>query len=123
MSAMLKRRLAKIEDVLKPKPDERVTVLTEPGQTSTEEEREKYRSELEAAEIAGDRIFIIRLSTPGFRPFEETGRTVFGSDVEAQIAAAAAQPSKNGNSNGLEDVLQGLSGNVIKTVQNPSKFV
>ena len=114
MSTTLKRRLAKIENVLKPKPVQQVAVFVEPGQEATAEERRKYESDLEQAERAGFRVFVVRLVSPPVRPIEEDGRTIFGSEHEALIAALASRTSGNGNGSALDDALQMLSGNVIR---------
>lgn len=119
MTAALRRRLNQIEAEVLPKPETPWVRLIEPDAGASEAEREKYAADLAEARAARANIFIRRLVDPPAHETEEDGTRVFGNEVEMEIAILAAQPSKEGNRNLLEDIFKGRSGAVAGVANWP----
>lgn len=114
----------KIElDAIKPKPERKVTVLLEPGPDAEPAAIADYLEKLARAQHNQDNIMVVRLvpltrySDPGRD--EVPGVRYVNSEWEARLAILAGQHSERGNANRLDDVLKGLSGNVMGAVANP----
>lgn len=118
MSAMMQKRLAKIEEALKPVPEQRIRILIEPAQDDSPEAWAAHRQELEEAKAEADRVFLVTCVAPEFMRRTD-GVELFSTELEAQLAMTAAQRSDRGNQNRLADVLEDLSGNVIKPAKDP----
>ena len=112
MSA-LQRRLAKLEDVLLPKPRPAVCMLSEPASDAPAEAWAEYRRQVDEATARGDFLILLVPMKPTDRPRTEKGVTYCGSEFEAQLAAASMLPSRLGNESLLGDVMRSLPGNVI----------
>jgi hypothetical protein len=110
----LQRRLAKLEDVLLPKPRPAVCMLSEPASDAPAEAWAEYRRQVEEATARGDFLILLVPMKPTDRPRTEKGVTYCGSKFEAQLAAASMHPSSRGNKSLLSDVLEDLRGNVFK---------
>jgi hypothetical protein len=109
----LKRRLARLEDVLLPKPRPSVCMLSEPASNAPAETWAEYRRQVYEAKARGDFLILLVPMKPTDRPRTERGVTYCGSEFEAQLAAALMLPSRRGNESLLGDVMKSLSGNVI----------
>lgn len=119
----LKRQIDRLKvelDALKPKPESKVTVLIEPGPDEDTETIAAYLDKLALAKRGNDRLIVVQFMD-GARLERGTvdGVTYVRNEWEAQMAALADQRSERGNVNRLDDVLKGLSGNVMGAVANP----
>lgn len=119
----LKRQIDRLKvelDALKPKPESKVTVLIEPGPDEDTETIAAYLDKLALAKRGNDRLIVVQFMD-GARLERENvdGVTYVRHEWEAQLLLLAGQHSERGNVNRLDDVLKGLSGNVMGTVANP----
>jgi len=110
----LQRRLARLEDVLLPKPRRRVSMFCEPADDAPAEDWTAYEAQVEEAKARGDFVILLVPMKPTDRPRTEKGVTYCGSEFEAQLAAASMHPSRRGNKSLLSDVLEDLHGNVFE---------
>jgi len=110
----LQRRLARLEDVLLPKPRPTVCLLSEPASDAPAEAWAEYRQQIDEATARGDFLILLVPMKPTDRPRTEKGVTYCGSKFEAQLAAASMHPSRRGNKSLLSDVLEDLHGNVFE---------
>lgn len=120
MSAYLERRISRLEDEVLPKPKPTVTVLTEPGPDDDAETIAAYLNKLAQAKHSLGRVIVVQFMD-GARLERENvdGVTYVRHEWEAQMLLLNGQPSERGNANRLDDVLKGLSGNVMGAVANP----
>ena len=112
MSA-LQRRLARLEDVLLPKPRPSVCMLSEPASDAPAETWAEYRRQVDEAKARGDFVAIVSSVRQADRPHCEKGVTYFASEFEARLVEASRLPSERGNGSLLADVLKDATGNVI----------
>jgi len=119
MSAVLKRRLEKIEAVAMQPPAPKVRMLFEPLEGASEAEREQYARNLAEAKAKGEQVIIISPLKALERKTHEDGCRIVGSEAEAALCAAALQPSTTGRRNALEDMLPQILGRVHGVVENP----
>jgi hypothetical protein len=110
----LQRRLARLEDVLLPKPRPTVCLLSEPASDAPAEAWAEHRQQIDEATARGDFLILLVPMKPTDRPRTEKGVTYCGSKFEAQLAAASMHPSRRGNKSLLSDVLEDLHGNVFE---------
>jgi len=110
----LQRRLARLEDVLLPKPRPSVCMLSEPASDAPAEAWAEYQRQVDEATARGDFLILLVPMKPTDRPRTEKGVTYCGSEFEAQLAAASMLPSRRGNKSLLSDVLEDLHGNVFE---------
>jgi len=115
MSA-LERRLYRLEEVLLPKPQQPVCMLTEPASDAPAEEWAEYRQQVEAAEARGDFVIVVSPVRQGDRPHYDKGVTYYASEFEVRLVEASMLPSARGNDSLLVDVLKDAMGNVIGPV-------
>jgi hypothetical protein len=115
MSA-LERRLARLEEVLLPKPWQPVCMLTEPASDAPAEEWAEYQRQVEAAKARGDFVIVVAPMKPTDRPKNEKGVTYCGMELDALALKASMLPSKLGNKSALDDVMKSLPGNVFSPV-------
>lgn len=110
-------------DALKPKPEPKITVLMEPGHDAEPAVIADYLEKLAQAQHNQDNIMVLRLVplTKESCPARDDvpGVRYVNSEWEARLAILAGQRSERGNVNRLDDVLKGLSGNVLGAVANP----
>lgn len=110
---MIRRRLSKIEAALEQPKPAKVEVLVEPLASDPDEVWKQHQEELARLVISADRVIIVSASAKDRHP--ESGKVSYvETDVEAQMLALSLQPSERGNQDRLADVVQGLSGNVVK---------
>lgn len=106
----LKRRLSKIEAAINPNRAPLPTVLDEPGENATDEERATFAQQLTAAKAARLEILVV-VEGPA------TGRDVDGvryvSDFQAALTVLSRQPSERGKGSALDDVMRSLGGKVL----------
>lgn len=106
----LKRRLAKLEALINPQREPLPTVLQEPGEGATDEERAQFEQELSAARAAGGAVLVVVKKSA-------TGRDGEGiryvTAAHAAIIMLSLQPSTKGKASALDDLLSSLSGNVL----------
>lgn len=118
MSSNMRRQLERLQadlDELKPKPPRPVRLITKPGPEATEAQREAYAEALAWSKAQGGPGVNLIVLTP-MEPIRREivdGVMHVGNEVEAHLAILALQPSESGNATRLDDVLTGLSGNVI----------
>jgi hypothetical protein len=112
----LQRRLARLEDVLLPKPRPLVCMLSEPASDAPVETWAEYRRQVDEAKARGDFLILLVPMKPAERPRTEKGVTYCASEFKAQLAAASRLPSARGNDTLLSDVLKDAMGNVIGPV-------
>lgn len=115
MSA-LERRLARLEDVLLPKPWQPVCMLTEPASDAPAEEWADYQRQVEAAEARGDFVIVVAPMKLCEGRRTERNVTYCASELEAFLLEASRLPSERGNGSLLVDVLKDATGNVIGPV-------
>lgn len=118
MTTTMRRQLERLQlelDAIKPKPPRTIRLVAKPGPDATYAQREAYAEALTwSKKQDGNGVSLIVLT-----PLEPIRREVVGSvmfignEVEAHLTALALQPSEIGNATRLDDVLKGLSGNVI----------
>lgn len=108
-------------DALKPKPESKLTVLIEPAPDADAETIATYLDQLAQARHNQDRTIVVKFMD-GARLERENvaGVTYVRNEWEAQMAVLAGQHSERGNAHRLDDLLKGLSGNVMGAVANPS---
>ena len=116
MSA-LQRRLARLEDVLLPKPRPPVCMLSEPASDAPVETWAEYRRQVYEATARGDFLILLVPMKPTDRPRTEKGVTYCGTELDALALKASMLPSKLGNKSALDDVMKRLSGNVFGPVR------
>lgn len=119
MSAVLQRRLARLEAALKPTPEQGFTVLIEPGFEAPGTEWQAHRQAVDAAWLRGDRIGVVRSPDSVDHDQLEAGVEYFENEFHAYLAVMASQKSQQGRANRLADVLASLSGNVLGVVNDP----
>jgi hypothetical protein len=112
----LERRLARLEDVLLPKPRQPVCMLSEPASDAPAEEWAEYRQQVEAAKARGDFVAVVSPVRHGGRPHYDKGVTYYASDFEARLVEASMLPSERSNDSLLIDVLKDAMGNVVGPV-------
>ena len=115
--AVLQRRLTRLENVLLPKPQRRVSMFCEPADDAPGEDWAAYEAQVDEAKARGDFVILLVPMKQTDRPRSKKGVTYCGSQFEAQLAAASMHPSKLGNKSALDDVLKSLPGNVIGPVR------
>jgi len=116
--SMLERRIAKVEEAVRPVPEQRIRILIEPATDASPEEWAAHHREIETAKAEADRVFLVTSKKPEFWKRSD-GVEMFVSAIEAQLAMLGAQRSQRGNKNRLADVIEDLGGNVIKAVDDP----
>lgn len=118
MSTNMRRQLERLQadlDGLKPKPLRPVRLIARPGPDATEEQRKAYAEALAWSRAQGGPGVNLVILTP----LEPTKREIvnsvmyIGNEVEAHLTVLALQPSESGNATRLDDVMAGLSGNVL----------
>lgn len=118
MSTSMRRQLERLQadlDGLKPKPLRPVRLIARPGPDATEEQRKAYAEALAWSRAQGGPGVNLVVLTP----LEPTRREIvnsvmhIGNEVEAHLTVLALQPSESGNATRLDDVMAGLSGNVL----------
>lgn len=118
MSTSMRRQLERLQadlDGLKPKPLRPVRLIARPGPDATEEQRKAYDEALAWSRAQGGPGVNLVVLTP----LEPTRREIvnsvmhIGNEVEAHLTVLALQPSESGNATRLDDVMAGLSGNVL----------
>ena len=77
MSA-LERRLARLEDVLQPRPRLSICMLSEPARDAPAEEWAEYRRQVDEAEARGDFLILLVPMKPTESPKTEKGVTYCG---------------------------------------------
>ena len=97
MTTALKRRMAKLEDLLLPKPRQPVCMLAEPASDAPVEEWTEYRRQVDEAEARGDFLILLVPMKPAENPRTEKGRTYCGTELDALALKASMLPSKFGN--------------------------
>ncbi len=115
MSA-LERRLARLEDVLLPKPRQPVCMLTEPASAALTEEWADYQRQVEAAKARGDFVIVVAPMKPCEGRRTDKGVTYCASELDASLLQASMLPSARGNDSLLVDVLKDAMGNVVGPV-------
>jgi hypothetical protein len=83
MSA-LQRRLARLEEVLLPKPWQPVCMLTEPASDALTEEWADYQQQVEAAKARGDFVIVVAPLKPCEGRRTDKGVTYCASEFEAR---------------------------------------
>jgi hypothetical protein len=109
----LQRRLARLEEVLLPKPWQPVCMLTEPASDALTEEWADYQQQVEAAKARGDFVAVVSLVRQGDRPHYDKGVTYYASEFEARLVEASMLPSERANDSLLVEVLKDAMGNVV----------
>jgi hypothetical protein len=97
-----------------------VTVLVEPAPTADTETIAAYLEQLARARRDEDQVIVVQFT--GREPRKRgdvDGVEYVRNEWEAPMAVLAGQRSELGNVNRLDDVLKGLSGNVLGAVANP----
>ena len=117
----LERRLARLEDVLLPKPRQPVCMLSEPASDASAEEWAEYRRQVDEATARGDFLILLVPMKPTESPRTENGVTYCGTELDALALKASMLPSKLGNKSALDDVMKSLPGNVFGPVA-PAKL-
>lgn len=112
----LERRLARLEDVLLPKPRPRVCILSEPASAAPAEEPSEYRRQVDEAKVRGDFLILLVPMKPTELPRIEKGVTYCGTELDALALKASMLPGQRGNKSMLGDVMKRLSGNVFGPV-------
>ncbi len=112
----LERRLARLEDVLLPKPRPPVCMLTEPASDASAEQWTEYQRQVEAAKVRGDFVIVVAPMKPceGWRT--DKAVTYCASEFEAQLVKASMLPSERANKGLLDDVFKDAMGNVVDPV-------
>lgn len=119
MSALLHRRMARLEAALKPNPEQVFTVLIEPDTEATDTEWQEHRQAIQAARLRGDRVGIVQSSGSVDHDQSEPGVEYFENEFHAWLAVTASQKSQQGRANRLADVLASTNGNVLGIVDEP----
>lgn len=118
MSTSMRRQLERLQadlDGLKPKPLRPVRLIAGPGPDATEGQQKAYVEALAWSRAQGGPGVNLVVLTP----LEPTRREIvnsvmhIGNEVEAHLTVLALQPSESGNATRLDDVMAGLSGNVL----------
>lgn len=120
--SMLERRLAKIEAAVMPRPEQLrdIRLLAQPDDNDPPEVWESHRAELASIKQSGGMaIVLVPMRLKRGLPVDGKSVRYVGNEAEAQILALSLQPSENGNRSQLDDVLAGISGNVLGTVADP----
>ncbi len=112
----LERRLARLENVLLPKPRLSVCILREPAGDAPAEKWAEYRRQVDEAKARGDFLILLVPMKPTESTRTEKGVTYCGTDLEALALKASMLPSKLGNKSALDDVMKSLSGRVFGPV-------
>ena len=115
MSA-LERRLARLEDVLLPKPRQPVCMLTEPASDALTEEWADYQQQVEAAKARRDFVIVVAPMKPCEGRRTDKGVTYCASEFEARLVEASMLPSERGNDSLLVDVLKDAMGRIVGPV-------
>ncbi len=121
MSTSLLRRLARLEAVLKPTPEQGFTILIEPGFEAPGTEWQAHRQAIDAAWLRGDRVGVVRSPDSVEQDQPEAGIEYFENEFHACLAVLASQKSQHGRANRLADVLASLGGNVYGVVADPDE--
>jgi hypothetical protein len=114
--SVLQRRLARMEDVLLPKPRPPICMLSEPASNAPAETWAEYRRQVDEAKARGDFVIVVVPMKPCEGRRTDKGVTYCASEFEAQLAAASMLPSILGNQSLLSDMVKSLPGNVIGPV-------
>lgn len=109
----LERRVARLEDVLLPKPRPPVCMLTEPASDAPTEQWTEYQCQVDEAKARGDFLILLVPMKATERTRTEKGVTYCGTELDALAVKASMLPSKLGNKSALDDVMKSLSGNVF----------
>ncbi|MBK7463979.1 MAG: hypothetical protein IPJ50_15440 [Betaproteobacteria bacterium] len=120
--SILERRLAKIEAQLQTSSKLMdIRLLGEPSFDATPEQWEKHRLDLIEAEATSDLVILLSPMKPYRQRERPCSAKIKYVDTkeEGQMLALSLQPSELGNKNRLDDVIQGLSGNVLGIVEKP----
>lgn len=107
---MLKRRLAKLEALINPQRSPLPTVLQEPGEGATDEERARFDLELSAAKAAGGAVLVVVERSAARRDGEGVR---YVTAAHAAMITLSLQPSTKGKGDALSDLLSSLRGNVL----------
>jgi len=118
MSTSMRRQLERLQadlDELKPKLPRPIRLIARPGSDATEEQWKAYAEALAWSKAQGGPGVNLIVMTPlePIRREAVDGVMHVSNEVEAHLTVLALQPSESGNATRLDDVLMGLSGNVI----------
>ena len=116
MSTALERRMAKLEEVLLPKPRPPICMFYEPASDAPAEKWAEYRRQVDEAKARGDFLILLVPMKPAESLRTEKGVTYCGTELDALALKASMLPSKLGNKSALDDVMKRLSGNVFGPV-------
>ena len=111
MSATIRRKLAALERAVTPKPERPAVMLFEPGPEATEEDRQRYREQIEAGSVVGALVVVVRQGS--VRREHERGCVFVGSEAEAMILIAANQPGDEPGQTRLGEVFDQLTGVIM----------
>lgn len=121
MSTTLRRRIQQLEklvdQVAKPEKPREVVLLASPGLDAPASEAEQFKADMRAAIARG--AFVIVMAPLGAAPTvaESDQVKVVNHEWEAQVEVLARTPSRRREGmTALNDVMSGLSGNVIGPV-------
>lgn len=118
MTTPMRRKLERLQsdlETIKPKPPRQIRLVAMPRPDADAAEHEAYAQALAwAKEQDGDGVSLIVLTplTPARREVID-GVEFVGDEVEAKLKVLSLQASAQGMKSRLDDVLQGLSGNVL----------
>lgn len=121
MSAILRRRIEKIEGAVMPKPVQRVVILLDPGVEASADDRAAFNQDIDFAIDNGQLVVIVSGKNANTQ-LERGGVEFVESETEAQLIVLARQPSEQGRADKLADVMAGLSGNVMGVSNCKDKY-
>ena len=110
MSAILKRRIERIEEAILPRPGPKIIILVELTAEDSADDRASFNQSIDSAIGNGQRVVIVDGRT---NRDERAGVEYVDSEFEAQLIVLASQPSEAGRENALADVMGELTGQVI----------
>jgi len=111
MSATIRRKLAALERAVTPKPERPAVMLFEPGPEATEEDRQRYREQIEAGSVVGALVVVVRQGS--VRREHERGCVFVGSEAEAMILIAANQPGDEPGQTRLTEIIEKRAGAIV----------
>jgi hypothetical protein len=89
MTTTLKRRMAKLEEALLPKPRQPVCMLSEPASDAPSEQWTEYQRQVDEATARGDFLILLVPMKPTDRPRTEKGVTYCGTELDALALKAS----------------------------------
>ncbi|MCM8599223.1 MAG: hypothetical protein NFW04_11290 [Candidatus Accumulibacter sp.] len=90
MTKTLERRMAKLEEVLLPKPRQTVCMLSEPASDAPAEQWTEYQRQVDEATARGDFLILLVPMKPTDRPRTEKGVTYCGTELD--VAGKVIRP-------------------------------